>query len=466
MRSMLRLIPLLLALLAGGGAAAATEADADSAGPAGPAAQGRVVTGERHVLALRDRPPVENRFLEERLESLLPALMDEAGLDMWLVLNREYAEDPIYFSLVPQPTFAARRTTMLVFVRTADGVDRITVNRYPLGGPYESAWEGGNLDAQWRALGELIVARDPQRIGINVSRHWPVADGLTHALYERLVEVLPESFVDRLVSAERLVVRWAETRTPAEMETWAHVVGLARMVIGEAFSSRVVTPGATSTEDVAWYIRQRFESLGLAPWFQPSVNRQRAGEPCAPDQAFCGGSGVIEAGDVLHTDVGVCYLKLCTDTQEMGYVPRLADASAPTGLAPGLADALAVGNHWQDLLTDAFVTGRSGNEILAATRRACAAQGMLCSTYTHPIGYFGHAPGPTIGMWDDQNGTPVNGDWPLHENTCYAIEGNVKAPVAGWGGQLVQIKLEQTACFDGERVIYLAGRQTRWHVVR
>ena len=154
--------------------------------------QGREVAGPRAVLEYRDRPPVENRHLEERLDTLLPALMEETDLDMWLVLNREYAEDPIYFSLVPQPTFAARRTTMLVFHRTADGVERLTVNRYPLGGPYESAWEGGDLDTQWQALGELIVARDPARIGINVSRDWPVADELAQRLPLRIeIAALP-----------------------------------------------------------------------------------------------------------------------------------------------------------------------------------------------------------------------------------------------------------------------------------
>jgi hypothetical protein len=94
----------------------------------------------------------ENRILTERLEHLLPALMTEAGLDMWVVVNREYAEDPVYFSLVPQPSFAARRTTMLVFSRAADGiVERLAVNRYPLGGPYKSAWSGG-LCATWRGV--------------------------------------------------------------------------------------------------------------------------------------------------------------------------------------------------------------------------------------------------------------------------------------------------------------------------
>ncbi|MEM6557757.1 MAG: Xaa-Pro aminopeptidase, partial [Pseudomonadota bacterium] len=97
--------------------------------------QGRVVTGERAVLPYRDRIAPENAMTRDRLENLLPVLMAETGLDMWLVINREYAEDPVYFSLVPQPAFAARRTTILVFHRHADGFDMMTVNRYPLGEP-------------------------------------------------------------------------------------------------------------------------------------------------------------------------------------------------------------------------------------------------------------------------------------------------------------------------------------------
>ena len=97
--------------------------------------QGREVATPRAVLDYRNRPPVENRHLEDRLDTLLQALMQETNLDMWLVLNREYAEDPIYFSLVSQPRFAARRSTMRVFHRSVDGVDRLTVNRYPLGDP-------------------------------------------------------------------------------------------------------------------------------------------------------------------------------------------------------------------------------------------------------------------------------------------------------------------------------------------
>ena len=258
------------------------------------------------------------------------------------------------------------------------------------------------------------------------------------------------------------MVRWVETRIPDEIAHHARAVELARQVVAEAFSARVITPGATTTEDVAWFIRERFEELGLPVWFQPYVNRQRAGQPCERDTPFCGEQGLIEPGDVLHTDVGICYLKLCTDTQEMAYVPRLGETDVPEGLR----DALAVGNRWQDDLTQAFRSGRTGNQILAGSLDANRRRGVLASTYTHPIGFYGHAPGPTIGMWDNQGDTPVRGDWMLHPMTAYAIEGNVKAPVPEWSDQLVQVKLEQSAVFDGERVLYLAGRQTEWHVVR
>lgn len=428
--------------------------------------QGRVLTDADNlsVLSFKERVAPENAMLTTRLTQLLPRLMAETELDMWLVINREYAEDPVYYTLVPQPTFAARRTTMLVFNRLPDdSIERLSVNRYPLGEPYESAWAGGELDAQWQALADLIAQKNPQRIGINVSRDWPVADGLTQGLHKRLLEVLPAELAQRLVSAEELVVRWVETRTTEEIEVYPQVVSLARAVIAEAFSNKVITPGITTTEEVAWYIRERFAELNLPVWFMPYVTLQRNGQGCTDEQPFCGQSGkTIKRGDVIHTDVGICYLKLCTDTQELGYVLNFGEREVPEELKA----ALAVGNKWQDHLTDAFEVGRTGNEVLAATIAKSTAESMITSTYTHPLGFYGHAPGPTIGMWDNQGPTPIRGDWPLYANTAYAIEGNAKVPLQMWNGQNVQIMLEQSALFDGEKVTYLAGRQTQWHVIK
>ena len=328
------------------------------------------VLAQPAVLPERARPAAVNVMLKDRLENLLPALMRETGIDMWLVINREYAEDPVYLTLVPDPAFAARRTTMLVFFdRGAEkGVERLTVNRYPMPGYYEAAWEGGDLDAQWKRLAEVIRERNPKKIGVNVSPTWAFGDGLTHGLHERLMAALDPSLRPRVVSAEALAVRWLEQRTAMELETYPQIVALARSVIAEAFSSKVITPGVTTTDDVAWFIRQRYADLGLPIWFMPYVNAQRSGLACAEPQPFCGEDGIIRRGDVLHTDVGITYLRLNTDTQEMGYVLRLGETDVPEGLKK----AFTTGNRWQDLLTGEFRTGRTGNEVLAAAQAAIA----------------------------------------------------------------------------------------------
>lgn len=450
---MFKKLAILLALTGVCGQSVATEAS-----------QGREINTLPHVLSFKERVAPINDMVKDRLENLLPKLMQEAGLDMWLVINREYGEDKLFYTLVPQPTFAARRTTLLVFSKQPDGsVERFSVSRYPIGDLYPTVWNGGTKNQQWQRLAEVIAERDPKRIGINISEDWALADGLSVGLHKQLLSNLPKKYQSRLVSAEDLVVRWLETRSEKELQVYPTAVTLARGVIAEAFSNKVITPGVTTTDDVAWYLRERFEALQLRPWFQPYVNIQRRGDEADKDAPYLGKPNrVILPGDVLHTDVGICYLNQCTDTQEMGYVLKLDETDAPQGLK----DALLLGNQWQDILTSNFKTGLTGNQILANTLKQTKEKNIISSTYTHPLGFVGHASGPTIGMWDNQGPTPVQGDWPLYPNTVYAIEGNVKMQIPEWDNQWVQIKLEQDAVFDGKTVWYLAGRQTKWHLIR
>jgi Xaa-Pro aminopeptidase len=411
------------------------------------------------------RPLIQNELLQERLDVLLPSLMRESGIDMWLVIAREYNDDPVFLSLVPKPRFTARRTTMLVFFdRGESGIERLTVSRYPLGAMYQPAWEGGDLDAQWKRLAEVIAERNPQTIAVNTSDTWPVADGISHSLYSKLLASIDAELRPRIQSSERLVVRWMETRTQSEVEVWQRAVAIARATIATAFSSEVITPGVTTVGDVAWFIRARFEEEGLEPWFHPDVNRQWQGADFGDNAPFLGNGdedGIIRRGDLLHTDVGLCYLGLCTDTQEMGYVLKLGESEPPEGLR----EAMRTGNRWQDALTAEFVTGRSGNQILSAAQARLKKMGIEHAIYTHPLGIYGHAPGPTIGMWDNQGPTVGRGDWPLYPMTGYAIEGNVVVRVPEWNNQRVQMKLEQSALFDGNTVHYLAERQKALHVV-
>jgi len=271
-----------------------------------------------------------------------------------------------------------------------------------------------------------------------------------------LREALPETYRDRIVSAEDLAIGWLETRIPAEVAAYPTVVRIARGILHEGLSEAAITPGVTTTDDLAWWYRDRIRGLGLTTWFHPGVSVQRA-EGAARDGDFSSrdDASVIQPGDLVWVDFGISYLGLQTDTQQMAYVLRPGETTAPAGLVAGLAAA----NRVQDLLTTEFATGRSGNAILAAALDASRAEGIDATIYTHPIGVHGHGAGPTIGLWDQQGGVPGRGDYPLYPNTAHSIELNAAVEVAEWGGQTVRFMLEEDAFFDGETTRYIDPRQ-------
>jgi hypothetical protein len=132
----------------------------------------------------------------------------------------------------------------------------------------------------------------------------------------------------------------------------------------------------------------------------------------------------------------------------------------------GLQKALATGNQLQDILTDNFKKGLTGNEILSKSRKEAIGHNIDPSIYTHPIGYHGHGAGPTIGLWDQQNGVPGKGDYPLYANTAHSIELNATVHIPEWEKD-IRIMLEEDAFFDGDSVRYIDGRQTKlWLIPR
>jgi Xaa-Pro aminopeptidase len=417
-----------------------------------------VFAAEPAVLPLRERAAVVNRLLEEKLDTVLPTVMRREGIDMWLVICREYNEDPVYLTLVPEPAFAARRLSVLLFFdRGEQGVERLILNRFGIGKYYQGAWDP-DKEEQWACLARLVAERDPRRIGIDDSAEWAFGDGLTASLKKKLVEVLEPAYAERLVSAEQLAVGWLEARTGSELEIYHHIVAIARAIIAEAFSRRVITPGVTTTTDVRWWMREKISELGMSAWFQPTVDRQCAGS----GESEFAMDGVIRRGDLLHCDLGLTYLRLSTDTQELGYVLREGETEPPAGLRAGVA----AGNRLQDILTAEMRPGRSGNEVLLAALKRAEAEGIVGSIYSHPLGYQGHGAGPLIGLWDRQEGVPVRGDYPLHADTCYSIELNVRLKIPEWDGQEVRFGLEQDAVLRTEGVRYLDDRQTTLHIVR
>ncbi len=438
------------ALLAAGPGAAPAAAQADPAEP--DHAHAAAAAARPAILPLRERAAVIDAILEERLDTVMPQIMREEGVDLWLLMAREYFEEPVVESMLDARSMAARRRTILIFFDPGEGrpIERLTVSRYGLAGLFEPAWDPELEPDQWRAVADIIEARDPDSIAINTSALTAFGDGMTASQYHALLTALPDAYHDRLISGERLAVRWLETRTPSELALYPDIVRIAHSIMARAFSREVITPGVTTLEDVTWWYRDEVSRLGLNVWFNPSMGLQREGV-----EGILRGDEVIRPGDLIWTDFGLSYLRLNTDTQQLGYILRPGETEAPAGLAAGLAAT----NRVQDILTSHFQVGRSGNEALALTRAQAIEEGLSPSVYTHPIGAHGHGAGPAIGFWDNQ-GPTLRGAGPINADTAWAIELTSFSAVPEWDGQIVDFRSEKNAIFDGETVRYIDGRQT------
>lgn len=418
------------------------------------------------ILSEKDRAARYDELLNERIHQVLPQLMDQSGIDMWVLISREYNEDPILRTMLPATWLNARRRTIILFYRDAQNnvFDALAVARYGIGQTIKSAWDKEKQPDQWARLVELIQERNPSKIGVNISEHYGIADGLVQTDYTEFLAHLPESLKTRIVSAEPLAVSWVETRTAQEMKEFEALVQVTHDIIAEAFSSRVITPGTTTSEDVVWWLRQKVTDLGLDTWFHPTVDIQRSTQALKSHiEAFSNGyqEMVIQPGDLLHCDFGVSYMGLNTDCQQHAYVPLPGENAVPEYLNK----AFASGNRVQDIFTDSFRFGRTGNDILRMALEKGRAEGLRPSIYTHPLGSFGHSAGTTLGMWDAQQGVPGSGDYPMAYKTAYAIELNNTIFLAEWNKD-VRIMLEEAGYFDENGFRYVNGRQEVIRLVR
>ena len=414
------------------------------------------------ILPLKERADFINKLQKDRFNNLLPKLMEETGIDMWVLIAREYNEDPIIKTMLPPTWLNARRTTIVVFSLDSKSkkFESVAIARYAFGDNIPSIWNKEQQPNQWEALNEYIVSKNPEKIGINTSSYESLADGLSKYHYDQLYNVLSPKFRKKIVSAEDLAIAWIETRTDLEMTAYSQLVEISSAIIREAFSTDVITPGITTTEDVVWWMREKVIELGLETWFHPTVDVQR--EDDSDLYAFDNNSkfDTILPGDLLHCDFGITYLTLNTDTQELAYVLKPGETNAPDFLI----NAFKEGNRVQDIFTNNFRKGVTGNDILRQSLEQGKAEGLRPSIYTHPLGTYGHSAGTTIGMWDSQGGVPFSGDYPLQYNTAYAIELNTTVYIPEWKKD-IRIMLEVPGFFGEEGFRYIKGRQTEYILV-
>ena len=417
------------------------------------------------ILELRDRALKINDVLKDRFDNLLPKLMDKTDIDMWILISREYNEDPVLKTMLPAEWLNARRRTILVFYRNKEKntLDKLAVARYNFGENIISAWDKEKQPNQWKRLNEIIEERNPNKIGLNFSKHFNIADGLDKTDYEEFVENISEKNRKKIVSAQKLATAWIETRTDEEMDIYREIVTITKEIIYEAFSVDVIQIGKTTTTDLEWWMRQKVTDLGLSTWFHPSVDIQRNTEVNGGHlRSFSNrpSENIIQKGDLLHCDFGITYLRLNSDCQQMAYVLKDDESDVPIFLKQAFDDA----NQLQDILTSNFIEGHTGNEILLNSLSDAKKIDLRPSIYTHPLGLYGHSSGPTIGMWDAQGGVEGTGDYPLNPNTVYAIELNNTSYIKEWDRD-IRIMLEEAGFFGVSGHSYVNGRQKNIKII-
>lgn len=419
------------------------------------------------MLSFRDQSAVVDRITRTRLDTLLPRMMRETGFDMWILACNEDNLDPVLETMLPFEGWFPITQLLVLFDRGPEkGVERLNVSRTDTAGLFVNAWDAAAWDtakkeSQWDALGRVVRERDPKRIGLNEGEVQWAAGGLTSVLKKRLVEAVGPKYAARVASAEPLATLWSETLLPEEVDLLTRATALSHAIIADMFSSRVVTPGVTTTEDLRWYYRQRVAELGLKPSFRPFISiRGRSPED---RKAYGPNDAVVRPGDFLHCDVGLKYMRYNSDNQEMAYVLRPGETDAPESFAKVMAET----SRLQDVFCAELKTGLTGNELLGNMLRSARAKGIPNpKIYSHSLGYFLHEPGPLIGLPWEQVNNVGRGDVKLVPWSCFTVELSATVPVAEWGGQDFRTPLEQDVVFTGERAIFLDGRQTRFHLIR
>jgi len=424
----------------------------------------------KNILPVKERAAVMEQWLLWRLDNIIPEIMRSEGIDMWVIICGENNEDPVYLTMMPEPEMMAAGTTFIIFHDKGEsgGVERFASGAYiSITHLYKSLPRERGKD-RFESLADFIKERNPDKIGINISDNWHFGDGLTATKKKKLEEALGTEYSSRLVSAERLCVRWLETRTPAELSVYRYIGGIAHDMIAEMFSNKVVVPDVTTADDLVWWWRQKVVDLGLKTWFQPTLRIQR----------YVEGEGVktfgykreevkeedkiIRRGDIIHCDVGIVYLGFTTDTQQLAYICKIDEDDAPEGLKQGLKN----GNRLQDIFMNEFKEGRSGYDIAYTASEKAKAEGLIPSIYSHPLGFHGHGAGPTLGSYRSGVTRSVRADYPVYLNTCYSIELNNGYIVPEWGNQEVKFYLEEDASFTKNGCKFLDGRETKLYLIK
>lgn len=426
---------------------------------------GDVVTTESDEITLltwSEQSEVRDRWLEKRHEMVLP-MMRRHGIDMWIVVNEEFHDDPLTEYIAPARPYTGRRD-VFVFVATDSGLRKVAATGYweeTVARFFESPIDPRPSAEVLRALYET---HQPEVIGLGTGGSRGMTRSLTHDSYQFLADAMGSRAESRFASAEPLIDEYLATRIPEEFETYEHLVALTELITRRALSSEAIEPGVTTVGDIRRFMYDQLWTYGVDTWFQPDLRVQRKGMAEVGSRGFLAVAPediVIQHGDLVHVDFGISYMGLDSDWQKMAYVLHPDEDDAPEGLKAAMANT----NALQDaLMLRASRPGRTAGEAYRMTMAEMDEQGITAQIYSHPLGNHGHGLGPSIDFRSaGQSDVTAR---PLVEGAYISIELNTKTPVPEWDDQEVFVMAEDPAHLTAEGWRFFRPRQEEWYLVR
>jgi len=414
----------------------------------------------------RSRWEMMNLMRREKFDIVLPKVMRENNIDMWIVMVKRGHHDPLYQDLgggSPNDKWG-HGEFLGYYIFTDRGGDRI--ERAVLGIHGYTLENCGAYDIFGSAedFKSFVTERDPKRIGVNMSDYIGAADGLSHTCYLHLVEELGEQYADGLVSAEKLVACFRSHRVTSEIVTFGKAAELTRQIMERALSNEVITPGVTTRDDVGWWIQDQLLSMGLAPQsYLPSVIYPKRAR--SKDYA-------IQRGDLLSLDWGIQMMNFTCDVKRLAYVLREGESTVP----PTVQDAFDQGLRVRKIIRKHVKAGRSGAETLELLYRKVEEAGfqrqdvedqVTGSKNTevnigwHSVGNLGHGVGPAI--WTEK---PLRYHLEVRPSQLYAFEFFVYVPLPEWNGRKIRIGIEDDAVITENGVEWLCPEAERILLIR
>lgn len=405
-----------------------------------------------------------NQIRQEKFDLVLPEVMRENKIDMWITVSREGHDDPL------TEDFGKGYVGSYGYYIFSDrGGDRI--ERAVLGIGTALVEDNGAYDIMTESfdLREFVEERDPQSIALNFAEHIGAADGLSHTDYQKLTRDLGEKYAERFVSAEKLTSDFRSRRVASEVAAFAWAGEMSRNIAERAFSNEVIIPGKTTLADVAWWMReQQFEYHLGTSFGMPSVYIT------GPDGFVAlSNDHVIQRGDFLAIDWGVGYLNFYTDMKRHAYVLKEGETHLPESFQKAFDNGLEV----RDILKNNIKAGRTAGETYTILNQEIDAAGFkIMATFNsptddpdvvdviigcHSVGNLGHGTGPSIAWFNPERMTYM-----IQPTNLFSIELFAYTAIPEWGGKKLRIPLEDDAIVTERGVEWLYPVNQRVLLIR